>query len=82
MFEENKQNFNLMSILDMSQLDERALSKLEDMLGKDRVDSIRNEIQNLMSKGPIDEKTITDTAERFGVPEKVVQLISQYYQNL
>ena len=82
MYEENKQKSSLINILGLNQLDERALLTLESMLGKERVDGIRYEIQNLMSAGEINQKSIADTAERFGVPEKVVQLIEKYYRSL
>lgn len=82
MYEENKQKSSLISILGLGELDERALLTLESMLGKERVDGIRYDVQNLMASGEIDEKSIADIAERFGVSEKIVQLIEKYYKSL
>jgi hypothetical protein len=82
MYEENKQKSSLINILGLGELDERALLTLESMLGKERVDSIRYEVQTMMTSGKMDEKSIADIAERFGVPEKIVQLIEKYYKSL
>ena len=66
----------------ISNLDERGMTMLENTIGKEKIESIRDEIQRLMSNENVNQNSISETAEKFGVPEKVIQLITSYYQNL
>lgn len=72
----------LENLENMNELNESGIATLEKEIGKDKVEGIRDEIQRLIANGTMDKTTIPETAERFGVPQKIVELITNYYQNL
>lgn len=64
------------TIVNMTDLDEKAIAALEAEFGKEKVDSIKEAIQD----GKVDANEIGRVAEEFGVPETVVQMMLKFYQ--
>ena len=66
----------LPDLMNLTDLDDKALAMLEEKFGKEKVD----EIKQAISDGKIDMNDLENVAEKFGVPKMVIELLIKYIQ--
>lgn len=66
----------LPNVLDLTDLDDKAIAMLEEKFGKENVD----EIIAVIKDGKVEMTEIQAMASRFGIPEQATQLLVKFYQ--
>ncbi len=66
----------LSDLMDMTDLDEKAMAMLEEKFGADKI----AEVKAAIADGQIDMNDLENVAEKMGVPKTVIELLTKYLQ--
>lgn len=64
------------NIMNATDLDEKAIAMLEEKIGKENVEQIKQAVAD----GKIDEAEMSALAEKLGVPKEIFDLVAKFYQ--